>query len=61
MSETEHLAETRRWLRYACEDLEGAETLLERGVGVPRHIFLSRNLYAYKLRPGSRCPEYYLL
>ena len=38
MSEAEHLAETQRWLRYAREDLEGAETLLERRVGVPRHI-----------------------
>jgi HEPN domain-containing protein len=38
MSEAEHLAETQRWLRYAREDLEGAETLLEHHVGVPRHI-----------------------
>ena len=38
MNEAEHLVETRRWLRYAREDLEGAETLLDRGVGVPRHI-----------------------
>ena len=38
MNAAEHLAETRRWLRYAREDLEGAETLLERCVGVPRHV-----------------------
>lgn len=38
MNETEHLVETRRWLQYAREDLEGAETLLERHVVVPRHI-----------------------
>ena len=38
MNEAEHLAETQRWLRYAREDLEGAETLLERCVVVPRHI-----------------------
>ena len=30
--------ETRRWLRYAGEDLEGAETLLECRVVVPCHI-----------------------
>jgi hypothetical protein len=38
MNETEHLAETQRWLRYPREDLEGAETLRERRVVVPRHI-----------------------
>jgi len=38
MNDTEHRAETRRWLRYAREDLEGAETLLERRIVVPRHI-----------------------
>ena len=38
MNAPEHLAETRRWLRYAREDLEGAETLLERRPVVPRHI-----------------------
>lgn len=38
MNEAEHLVETQRWLRYAREDLEGAETLLERRVVVPRHI-----------------------
>jgi HEPN domain-containing protein len=38
MNEAEHLMETRRWLRYAREDLQGAEMLLvQRGV-VPRHI-----------------------
>jgi HEPN domain-containing protein len=38
MNEPEHLVETQRWLRYAREDLEGAETLLEQRVVVPRHI-----------------------
>jgi HEPN domain-containing protein len=38
MDEAEHLAETRRWLRYAREDLEAAETLVEQQVVVPRHI-----------------------
>ena len=38
MNEPEHLVETRRWLQYAREDLEGAETLLAQRVIVPRHI-----------------------
>jgi len=38
MNEAEHLMETQRWLRYAREDLAGAETLLEQRVIVPRHI-----------------------
>ena len=38
MNEAEHRAETQRWLRYAREDCEGAETLLEHRVVVPRHI-----------------------
>jgi HEPN domain-containing protein len=38
MNEAEHLVETRRWLRYAREDLDGAETLLAQRVVVPRHI-----------------------
>jgi HEPN domain-containing protein len=38
MNEAEHLVETQRWLRYAREDLEGAETLLAQRVVVPRHI-----------------------
>ena len=37
MNEAEHLMETQRWLRYAREDLAGAETLLEQRVVVPRH------------------------
>ena len=39
MNEAEHLRETQHWLRYAHEDLAGAETLLEQRVVVPRHIF----------------------
>jgi hypothetical protein len=35
MNEAEHLVETRRWLRYAHEDLEGAETLLAQSVRSP--------------------------
>jgi len=38
MNEAEHLRETQHWLRYAHEDLAGAETLLEQRVVVPRHI-----------------------
>ena len=38
MNEAEHLVETRRWLRYAREDLEGAEALLAQRVIIPRHI-----------------------
>ena len=38
MNKAEHLVETRRWLRYAREDLDGAETLLAQRVVVPRHI-----------------------
>lgn len=38
MSEPEHRAETRRWLRYAEEDLQAAETsMLVSGVR-PRHV-----------------------
>ena len=40
MSGPEHLVETRRWLRYAREDLEGAERLLAQATSVPRHICL---------------------
>ncbi len=46
MSGTEHLTETRRWLRYAREDLEGAETLLEQRAVVPRHKTPFRGLPA---------------
>jgi HEPN domain-containing protein len=38
MGNTEHLAETRRWLSYAQEDLEAAEALVEQQTVVPRHI-----------------------
>jgi HEPN domain-containing protein len=38
MGDTEHLAETQRWLRYAREDLEAAEALVEQQTVVPRHI-----------------------
>src|SRR3990172_517118 len=38
MSESEHLAETKRWLRYAQEDLMAAEAMLT-GVGFEsRHV-----------------------
>ena len=42
MNEAEHLVETRRWLRYAREDFEGAETLLEHRVVVPLMTPLQR-------------------
>lgn len=38
MNETERFAETRRWLRYAREDLEAATVLVEQQTVVPRHI-----------------------
>jgi hypothetical protein len=38
MNDAEHRVETRRWLRYAREDLESAETLLEHRVIVPRQL-----------------------
>lgn len=38
MQAPEQLAETRRWLRYARENLEAAETLLAQHAVVPRHI-----------------------
>jgi HEPN domain-containing protein len=38
MSEPEHFAETRRWLRYAAEDVGVAEALLRHGSGEPRHV-----------------------
>jgi HEPN domain-containing protein len=37
MSEAERLAEVRRWLRYAHEDLVAAETMIEQPEMVPRH------------------------
>lgn len=38
MSETEQHVETRRWLRYAREDLEAAEALMAQRTFVPRHV-----------------------
>lgn len=38
MSTSERLIETQRWLRYAREDPEAAETLLAQQQAVPRHI-----------------------
>jgi hypothetical protein len=38
MNEPEHLTETRRWLRFASEDIKAAETLLKEGGGKPRHV-----------------------
>jgi HEPN domain-containing protein len=38
MNEAERRAEARRWLRYAREDLQAAEALLDRQPCVPRHI-----------------------
>lgn len=38
MSDTEQLSEVRRWLRYAREDLEAAETLFAQQSVVPRHL-----------------------
>ena len=38
MSDTEQHSEVRRWLRYAREDLEAAETLLAQKAVVPRHL-----------------------
>jgi HEPN domain-containing protein len=37
MSEAERLRETRRWLRYACQDLVAAEAMLGRSDMWPRH------------------------
>ena len=42
MNEAEYLVETQRWLRYAREDLEGAEILLEGRVVVPMMSYLQR-------------------
>ncbi len=36
LNEPEHFAETRRWLRYAEEDLCAAKTIVEQE-GIPRH------------------------
>lgn len=38
MNESERLTETQRWVRYAGEDLNTAETLLRQRNTVPRHI-----------------------
>jgi HEPN domain-containing protein len=38
MSAPESLRETRRWLRFASEDIRLAETLLRQESGAPRHI-----------------------
>ena len=38
MSEAEHIEETRRWLRYAQEDLVAAEAMLSSSETMPRHV-----------------------
>jgi HEPN domain-containing protein len=38
MNEHDHLEETRRWSRYAQEDLLAAEAMLERVGVLPRHV-----------------------
>ena len=38
MSEAEHSAEVRRWLRYAQEDLRAAELAVDNRVLTPRHV-----------------------
>ena len=38
MSGPDRLLETRRWLRYAREDLEAAEGMLESASILPRHV-----------------------
>jgi HEPN domain-containing protein len=37
MSDAERKDEVRRWLRYAWEDLDGAEAALTRSSAIPRH------------------------
>ena len=38
MSDRSRLEETRRWLRYAQEDLLAAEVMLESAKVLPRHV-----------------------
>jgi len=38
MRESDRLTETRRWLRYAQEDLLAAEAMLKREGALPRHV-----------------------
>lgn len=38
MNEAEHIEDVRRWLRYAQEDLTGAESSLARADMAPRHV-----------------------
>ena len=38
MSTADHIEETRRWLRYAHEDMVAAESMIEQTDVVPRHV-----------------------
>jgi HEPN domain-containing protein len=53
MSSTELLAEVRRWLRFAREDLNGAETLLADEGFVPRHVCWLAQQAAEKALKGA--------
>lgn len=53
MSSSELLAEVRRWLRFAREDLEGAEALLADSGFVPRHVCLLAQQAAEKALKGA--------
>jgi len=53
MSSTELLAEVRRWLRFAREDLDGAETLLADEGFVPRRVCWLAQQAAEKALKGA--------
>lgn len=53
MSSSELLDEVRRWLRFAREDLETAETLLDEEGCVPRHVCWLAQQAAEKALKGA--------
>jgi len=53
MSSSELLDEVRRWLRFAREDLEAAETLLDEERCVPRHVCWLAQQAAEKALKGA--------
>jgi HEPN domain-containing protein len=53
MNEPDHLAETRRWLRFAAEDLGFAETAFKEEGNPPRHICWLAQQAAEKALKGA--------
>jgi HEPN domain-containing protein len=53
MSSTELLIEVRRWLRFAREDLDAADTLLTEEAFIPRHVCWLAQQAAEKALKGA--------